>query len=130
MNIRDESARCLLCANAKCVTACPKHFDPAKMIMSVRFDNAQCAGKYVDADVCARCDGKCEIECIQPDFPIRIRNIATALPTCECTNDVSLEIDFMGIKCENPFFLSSSIVAGNYKMCANAFQMGWAGAVF
>ena len=36
----------------------------------------------------------------------------------------------MGVKCENPFFLSSSIVAGNYEMCANAFKMGWAGAVF
>ena len=130
MNIRDESARCLLCANAKCTNACPKHFDPARMIRAVRFDNAQCASKYVSTDICAKCDGKCERECIHPDFSIRIRDIAAALSDCEYTDGVSLEIDFMGIKCENPFFLSSSIVAGNYDMCANAFQMGWAGAVF
>ena len=130
MNIRDESARCLLCANAKCTKACPKHFDPARMMRAVRFDNAECAAKYVNTDICAECDGKCENACIHPDFSIRIRNIAAALPDCEYTDEPSLAIEFMGVKCENPFFLSSSIVAGNYEMCATAFKMGWAGAVF
>ncbi len=130
MNIRDESARCLLCAHAKCTDACPKHFDPARMIRAVRFENVRCAAKYINTDVCAECDGKCESACIQPDFSIRIRKTAAALPDCEYTDDTSLEIEFMGVKCENPFFLSSSIVAGNYEMCANAFRMGWAGAVF
>ena len=130
MNIRDESARCLLCANAKCTNACQKHFDPSSMIRALRFDNAQCAAKYINPDICAKCDGICEDSCIHPDFSIRIRNIAAALPDCEYTDEPNLEIDFMGVKCENPFFLSSSIVAGNYEMCANAFRMGWAGAVF
>ena len=130
MNIRDESARCLLCANANCTKACPKHFDPAGMIRAVRFDNARCAAKYINTDICAECDGKCESACIHPDFALRIRNMASALPDCEYTDEVNLEIYFMGVKCENPFFLSSSIVAGNYEMCANAFRMGWAGAVF
>lgn len=130
MNIRDESARCLLCADARCTNACPKHFDPSRMIRAVRFDNARCAAKYINTDICAECDGKCEDSCIHPDFPIRIRNMAAALPNCEYTDEPSLEIDFMGIGCENPFFLSSSIVAANYEMCANAFRMGWAGAVF
>lgn len=130
MNIRHESARCLLCANAKCTNACPQHFDPARMIQAVRFDNAECAAKYINTNICAKCDGKCESSCIHPDFSIRIRDIAATLPDCEYTDEPSLEIDFMGVKCENPFFLSSSIVAGNYEMCANAFRMGWAGAVF
>lgn len=120
MNIRDESARCLLCASNRCTKACPQHFDPARMIRAVRFDNAQCAAKYINSDICAKCDGKCENSCIHPDFPIRIRDIAAALPDCEYTDEVNLEIDF---------FLSSSIVAGNYEMCAGAFRMGWAGAV-
>ena len=42
----------------------------------------------------------------------------------------SLAIDFCGIPCENPFFLSSSIVANDYDMIARAFRMGWAGAAF
>ena len=29
-----------------------------------------------------------------------------------------LSIDFLGVKCENPFFLSSSPVGSNYEMCA------------
>ncbi|MDR0663896.1 MAG: NAD-dependent dihydropyrimidine dehydrogenase subunit PreA [Spirochaetaceae bacterium] len=42
----------------------------------------------------------------------------------------SLEIEFCGLKCENPFFLSSSIVAADYAMCARALDMGWAGIVY
>ncbi|MBU3113236.1 NAD-dependent dihydropyrimidine dehydrogenase subunit PreA [Clostridium lacusfryxellense] len=41
-----------------------------------------------------------------------------------------LSIDFCGIKCENPFFHSSSVVGSNFEMCAKAFEMGWAGVAF
>jgi dihydropyrimidine dehydrogenase (NAD+) subunit PreA len=41
-----------------------------------------------------------------------------------------LSIEFCGIRCENPFFLSSSVVGSNYEMCAKALEMGWAGVVF
>ena len=35
-----------------------------------------------------------------------------------------LSIDFLGVKCENPFFLSSSPVGSNYEMCAKALEDG------
>ncbi|GIM29076.1 dihydropyrimidine dehydrogenase subunit B [Clostridium polyendosporum] len=41
-----------------------------------------------------------------------------------------LSIEFCGVKCENPFFLSSSVVGSNYEMCAKALKMGWGGIVF
>lgn len=41
-----------------------------------------------------------------------------------------LSIDFLGISCENPFFLSSSVVGSNYEMVARAFEEGWGGVVF
>ena len=41
-----------------------------------------------------------------------------------------LSIDFLGVKCENPFFLSSSPVGGNYDMVAKCFEMGWGGVFF
>ena len=44
--------------------------------------------------------------------------------------DVDLSIDFCGVRCENPFFLSSSVVGSNYEMVAKAFDMGWAGVAF
>ncbi len=43
---------------------------------------------------------------------------------------IDLSIDFCKVRCENPFFLSSSVVGSNYEMCAKALKMGWAGVVF
>ncbi|NMA58088.1 NAD-dependent dihydropyrimidine dehydrogenase subunit PreA [Clostridium cochlearium] len=43
---------------------------------------------------------------------------------------VDLSIEFCGIKCENPFFLSSSPVGHNYEMCSKALETGWGGIVF
>ena len=36
-----------------------------------------------------------------------------------------LSINFLGVDCENPFFLSSSPVGSNYEMCAKALRAGW-----
>lgn len=41
-----------------------------------------------------------------------------------------LSIDFLGVKCENPFFLSSSPVGSNYEMCAKALEAGWGGIFY
>ncbi len=41
-----------------------------------------------------------------------------------------LSIDFLGVKCENPFFLSSSPVGSDYEMCAKALDAGWGGIYF
>ncbi len=41
-----------------------------------------------------------------------------------------LSIDYLGVKCENPFFLSSSPVGGNYDMVAKCFETGWGGVFF
>ena len=41
-----------------------------------------------------------------------------------------LSINYLGVECENPFFLSSSPVGGNYDMVAKAFETGWGGVFF
>ncbi|MDR0876045.1 MAG: NAD-dependent dihydropyrimidine dehydrogenase subunit PreA, partial [Clostridiales Family XIII bacterium] len=41
-----------------------------------------------------------------------------------------LSIEYLGVKCENPFFLSSSPVGGNYDMVAKSFEAGWGGVFF
>ncbi|KEI05448.1 NAD-dependent dihydropyrimidine dehydrogenase subunit PreA [Clostridium botulinum] len=43
---------------------------------------------------------------------------------------MDLSIEFCGVKCENPFFLSSSPVGNCYEMCAKALETGWGGIVF
>lgn len=39
--------------------------------------------------------------------------------------DISSEI--CGVKIENPFILSSSVIGSKYDMCKRAFEQGWAG---
>jgi dihydropyrimidine dehydrogenase (NAD+) subunit PreA len=41
-----------------------------------------------------------------------------------------LSVDYLGVKCENPFFLSSSPVGGCYDMVAKAYEAGWGGVFY
>lgn len=123
------ASECLLCHNAKCDLACPKGYKPSNFLRSARFGNETI--KDVNYDVCSKCDAPCEKACIHFDRPIRIKKaISCAKCKEEDTKDVSLEMEFLGVKCENPFFLSSSVIGSNYEMCAKALDMGWGGIVF
>ena len=126
---RNEAERCLLCTDAPCTAACPAGQDPARMLRAVRFDRENGAGAYADAALCENCAAPCERACIHYDEPIRIRALARTLPT-PVGGAVDLGIDFCGVHCENPFFLSSSVVASGYEMCAKALKMGWGGVVY
>lgn len=128
MFISEEAARCLLCRNAPCTAACPRGFDPARGIRAVRFENIEGAGAFF-SDGCKDCSAPCEEACIHYDLPIRIRRLAGLLPKADKVRS-DLSVNFCGIRCENPFFLSSSVVASGYEMIARAFEMGWAGAVY
>ena len=133
LHLEEEAARCLLCVDAPCSQACKKG-DPARAIRAIRFGNEKLAGKWVaectDADLEAA-----EKACIHYDRPIRIREMLSPLRLPSkggeiAESGVSLEIDFCGIRCENPFFLASSAVCTNYEMVARAFEMGWAGVFY
>ena len=41
-----------------------------------------------------------------------------------------LRTDLCGVPLDNPFLLSSSVVASTYDMCKRAFEAGWAGVAF
>ncbi len=129
MVLFEEAARCMVCTDAGCTKACIKNLDPARAVRAVRFENAECAGEYINKSTCADCNAPCQDACSHYDRPIRIKEIAGNLESHE-TADVDLSIEFCGIKSENPFFLSSSIVASGYEMCARAFEMGWSGVVY
>jgi len=78
-------------------------------------------GKTVAASVM---DGKKAAKAIAAAFPL---GQAVAIPKAPRP---SLEIEFCGVKCRNPFFLSSSPVTNTAEMIARAFDAGWGGAVF
>lgn len=130
--LNNEAARCMLCSAPPCTGACPKGFDPATFIRSVRFENEAVGAGYIDSAACAECSGECEKACLHYSGSVKIREMAKAAPAPikqeELTADLSL--DFCGIHCENPFFLSSSVVASSYEMCARALKAGWGGVVY
>ncbi len=131
---REEAAKCLLCHDAPCTAACPRGADPARFLKAIRFERE--SGSLASVPDCDSCDAPCERACIHYDKPVRIsatRSAVAAKLGCMPTvsgEGVDLSIDFCGVKCENPFFLSSSVVASGYGMCAAALEAGWAGIVY
>ena len=125
--------KCILCYDAVCGKAC-ESIDTARIIRALRFNNQ--VGAYAmlpKQDLCVDCEGKCQNVC---PTGVPIKNIIS-----QCRKDIKytdniqyknidLSCEICGVKLENPFLLSSSVVASNYEMTARAFEMGWAGAAF
>lgn len=126
--LREEAAHCLLCADAPCTRAC-RQGDPARAVRAIRFDNAAAAGRWLSP--CSEEElAAAESACIHFDRPVRLREIARRLPAPAPEPSASLEIDFCGLRCENPFFLASSAICTNYEMVAAALEAGWAGVFY
>lgn len=129
LNVYEEASRCLMCQEAPCTKACGNG-DPARAIRAIRFDNHKLVSRWIancsDADL-----ERAEQACIHYNWPIRIKEMLRAVSPDDVTGDYpSLEVDFCGLHCENPFFLASSAVCTNYEMVARAFEAGWAGVYY
>ncbi len=134
---RSDLIRCALCYDAPCSAAC-KACDPAAILRSVWFDNEKVAAlRFPASNPCTVCDAPCETACVRSG-EVPIRSLLTRLhdrvrPFLDgpIPKDASiLNTDLCGVPLENPFLLSSSVVASTYDMCARAFEAGWAGASF
>ena len=132
---KNEWEGCLLCYDAPCTKRCGKGLDPAGVIRSLRFENYGGAAEHASGG-CADCtEQTCVSACVKgkADRPVRIPELmeyAGNLPKPAPRGKADLHTVFCGVPCENPFFLSSSVVASNYEMVARAFEMGWSGAAF
>ena len=129
--------RCALCQNAPCDEACEK-VKPAGLLRSVWFQNEQYAAQRLpEQNPCLTCPAPCERACVRAG-EVPIRDVINRLyyqvkPECETPipeNEDRLQCDLCGVPLENPFLLSSSVVASTYDMCARAFEAGWAGVCF
>ena len=132
LHVNEEATRCLLCEDAPCTKAC-RTGDPARAVRAIRFDNAGNAWRWTAS--CSEADlERAEQACIHYDRPVRLRELLRSVqPVPEAAAQASLPslaIDFVGIHCENPFFLASSAVCTNYEMVAHAFDAGWAGVFY
>jgi dihydropyrimidine dehydrogenase (NAD+) subunit PreA len=134
---KSEVSKCLLCLDPPCTEACPQRADIGNILKSLYFRNYIGAVRKLDCD-CTYCNAPCEKACVQNGarLPVSIREIlmqvkrdAAVLPESKI-DQVDLSTDICGVKLENPFLLSSSVVASSYDMCKRAFEAGWAGASF
>ena len=132
---RADILRCALCGDAPCGTACGK-LDVASFLRSIWFDNEKRAALLLEEDYCGGCAAPCETACVRPG-KVPVKELMQRLYALKAQQDAQLpenedrlRTDFCGIPIENPFFLSSSVVASNYDMCARAFEAGWAGVAF
>lgn len=136
--MRKDMLKCILCHNAPCNKACPEKISPAKLLRSIYFDNEDCAALKISAvPPCLNCPAPCEYACVRPrEVPIRqlLSLLATKVrPQLDVKypeDENILRTELCGVPLENPFLLSSSVVASTYDMCARAFEAGWAGAAF
>ncbi len=134
---RADMIRCTLCKDAPCSAACDK-LDPAALLRSVWFDDEKAAAARLPGESpCLGCDAPCEGACVRPhEVPIRdlvgrlYGQVKPGLETVLPKSEDLLKTDLCGVPLENPFLLSSSVVASTYDMCARAFEAGWAGACF
>jgi NOL1/NOP2/fmu family ribosome biogenesis protein len=122
---------CLLCHAAKCTKACGV-FEPDRYLRSLYFDNEYVAMNEIPDELpCLNCDARCEKACVNH---VSIKDILTKIRTDRTDKKTitydCLRTDFCGFTMENPFLLSSSVVASTYDMCARAFDAGWAGVAF
>ena len=127
ITLEQQAAQCMLCYDAPCTAACGLGADPAAMVRSIRFENLSGAAAAMKNVACVSCAHSCESACLQK---LPLAEMAAALPAAAAQKPADLSISFCGVPCVNPFFLSSSVVASNYEMCARALEQGWGGIVF
>ena len=135
---RKNMLRCMLCANAPCDDACGKGVKPARQLRSIWFENERfAASRLPPGNPCAECAAPCETACLRRE-EVPIKAILSSLaeevrPRSDISvpkDENALRTEICGVPLENPFLLSSSVVASNYDMCSRAFEAGWAGAAF
>jgi dihydropyrimidine dehydrogenase (NAD+) subunit PreA len=133
-----EVNKCLLCHDPMCTKACPENIPVGRILKSLYFENFLGASNLLRDDQCQSCSAPCERACVLAGSNVAV-NISDVFRTVirakdilpvRMTENTDLSTEICGIRLENPFLLSSSVVGSTYDMCRRAFEAGWAGVSF
>ena len=127
MNMDIEIHKCVLCHDAPCKKIY-KNINPERIIRAVKFDNIKGARSFIEnSNNCFDKNNDCDEKCpLNVNIDKILENILKE-EKVENFDNVDISTEICGVKLENPFILSSSIVGSRYEMCKNAFNHGWAG---
>ena len=124
-DLRIEINKCVHCYNANCKKIY-KNIDPERIIRGIKFENKKGVRSLIDENCFEKnnCEEKCPLN-------INIDEILKDLIKEEKINlnNIDISTEICGVKLENPFMLSSSIIGSRYEMIKNAFETGFAGVV-
>ena len=126
LSMETEINKCVLCYDAPCKRIY-KNIDPSRIIRAIKFDNKKGALVLINNSSFKKnenCSTKCPLN-VNIDYILKniIKNTSLV---CDF-DQIDLSTSICGVKLENPFLLSSSIVGSNYEMCKRALESGWAG---
>ena len=123
-----EVHKCALCYDAPCKKMY-KNIDPERIIRAIRFDNKKGARSLInDINTCHEKNTNCNEKCpLNIDIDMILDNLIDETSEMTDFNDIDISTEICGVKLENPFMLSSSIVGSTYEMCKRAFEQGWGG---
>ena len=128
-NIQMEIHKCALCYDAPCKKIY-KNINPERIIRAIKFDNIKGARTLIGNSKKSlaknrRNKFKCPLNIKIDDILEKVKE----MDIVDGLENIDISSQICGIKLENPFLLSSSIVGSRYEMCKRAFEYGWAGIV-
>ena len=122
-----EVNKCVLCHDALCNKKY-KNINPERIIRAIKFDNIKGARYLIKSDKDYLKKNRGNSTCpLDVNIDKIVKNLVNNIDKVRGINNIDLTTKICGVKFENPFILSSSIVGSTYDMCRRALKRGWAG---
>lgn len=124
-----EIHKCVLCHDAPCKKIY-KNIDPERIIRAVKLKDEKGARILIGNETtCFEKNTECSEKCpLDVNIDMILKSVISDTTKIDGFENVDISTEICGVKLENPFILSSSIVGSRYEMCKRAFECGWAGA--
>lgn len=127
---RMEICKCVCCHDAPCIKMY-KNINPERIIRALKFDNEKGARSLINNEEnCLEKNSNCNVKCpLNVNIDKILSNLVKETDKINNIENIDVSTEICGVKLENPFMLSSSIVGSRYEMCKRALELGWAGVV-